>query len=102
MIYLIIGLIVFTIIEVYIIKDIVSIFKVNGIITIISGYLTIIFNYILNTKINNEINFINISKATNIILKRTISKGLVLVLIGTIEYIIYIIIYINKRRTINK
>lgn len=100
MIYFIIAIIILTVIETYYINDIANIFKINGIITVIAGYLTIILNYVLKSVINKRINFINISKVTNLILSKAVNKGLILILFGGIELIVFITIFINKKRRI--
>ena len=100
MIYFIIAIIILTVIETYYINDIANIFEINGIITVIAGYLTIILNYVLKSVINKRINFINISKVTNLILSKAVNKGLILILFGGIELIVFITIFINKKRRI--
>ena len=92
------SIIVLTIIEIYFIKDIANIFKVNGIITILGGYLTIGVNYILEKVIVRKINFINVSKITDLVLRKTVNRGLILILIGVVQFIIYIIIYACKKK----
>lgn len=99
MIYFIIGIIMFNIIAIYLIKDINNYFKFSSLITIIAGYATIIFNYFLKYFINKQISVINVSKVTKLIYQKAISRGLILILIGGIELIIYIILnYLRKYR----
>jgi hypothetical protein len=99
MIYFIIGIIIFNLIAFYLIKDINDYLKYSSLIAIIAGYATIVFNYFLKYFINNQIFVINVSKVTKLIYQKTISRGLILILIGGIELIIYIILnYLKKYR----
>ena len=90
--YLIIIIIILTMLEYLLIKNITRLIKLNSIITIISGYISILISYILIYIINKKIYFINISKITNIFLKKGIDNGLIIILIGGIELIIYVLI----------
>ena len=99
MIYFIIGIIIFNIIAIYLIKEIHIFFKFSSLITIIAGYATIIFNYYLKIIINKQVSIINISKVTELIYQKTINRGLILILIGGIELIVYTILnYLKKYR----
>ena len=103
MIYFIIGIILLTLFQIYLAKDINKIIKIESIVLILSGYLMIILNYILKIVINRKITYINISKITNIIFKKCINRGLILITFGSILLIIYTFISIyNKRRIISK
>ena len=97
MIYLIIGIILLTVIQVFLVKDILKIIRIESIILIISGYLMIILNYILRSVINNKISFINISKITGYILRKSINRGLILILIGGILLMIYGILIVYRK-----
>ena len=97
MIYFIIGVIIFNALAIYILKSLHDYLKFSSVITIVAGYATIGFNYILKYIINREFSIVNVSKVTDIIYKKTIDRGLILILIGGLELIIYIIIkYYNK------
>ena len=103
MIYFLVAIIIFFIIETYYIEDFSNIFKYNGIMTVIAGYLMIALNYVLKNVINKRINFINVSKITDLIFNKAVNRGLILILLGGVELIVFIIIYIyKKRRIINK
>ena len=97
MIYLIIGIIIITIIIYLILKDIYKLLRLTSIITISSGYLTIVIGYITISIIKNKISSINISKITSPILNECVDKGLILILIGAIELIIYILLNLYRR-----
>ena len=97
MIYFIIAIIVVTVIENYLLKDIGKILRLNSILTIISGYLTIFINHLLRNIINKEISFINVSKITSLVFDRARDRGLMLILLGAIQLIIYIIIRLYRR-----
>ena len=101
MIYFIIAIIIFTFISIYLIRDIANFLKFISIILIISGYITIIFNYFLRIVINKKISFINVSKITDIVYTRIRDRGLILILVGGIELIIYIIMLYKKDYSIN-
>lgn len=92
MIYFIVGIIIFNILAIYILKDLNKYLKFSSLITIISGYATIIFNYILKKVINSKVVTINVSKVTDIIYQKTIDRGLILILVGGLQLIIYIIV----------
>ena len=99
MIYFIIGIIIFNFIAFYLIKDINNYLKFSSLTIIIAGYLTITFNYFLKYFMNKQVSFINISKITELIYQKTINRGLLLILVGGIEIIIYTIInYLKKYR----
>ncbi len=101
MIYYLAGIIIVSIISYLFNKNIIVFLRYTSMITIISGYLVIIFNYFLKQIINREISYINISKITDIVYRKSIERGLVLVLIGGIELIGYILI-LSKKRIINQ
>ena len=99
MINFIIGIIIFNFIAFYLIKDINNYLKFSSLTIIIAGYLTITFNYFLKYFMNKQVSFINISKITELIYQKTINRGLLLILVGGIEIIIYTIInYLKKYR----
>ena len=96
MIYIVI--IILSTILFFLIKDKLKFLKIASIITIISGYLMIFLSYILRILINKEFSFINISKITNIIMDRSINRALIIILIGSLEIITYVVIYIYKKK----
>ena len=97
MLYFIIAIIILTIILYFLQKDIYKVLRTTSIITISSGYLSILIGYIITNTLKNQINFINISKITNILFNKNLEKGLILILIGALELIIYTGINIYKR-----
>ena len=97
MIYLIIGIIIITIIIYFLLKDIYKLLRLTSIITILSGYLTIIIGYIVTNIIKNKVSFINISKITKPIFNECVDKGLILILIGTIELITYVLLNVYRK-----
>ncbi len=99
MIYL--TIIILTLFILYLIRDINKLLKINSIITIISGYIIIIISVIINYYIKKRISFINISIVTNNISNKVINRGLILILFGGIQLIIYTLIKIYKERRIN-
>ena len=103
MIYFTIAIVLLTIIETYYVNDLSNVFRLNGIITIAAGYITIILNYFLRNIITQRISFINTSKITDLVFRKAVNKGLILILIGGVELIVFIIIYVyKKRRIINR
>lgn len=99
MIYL--TIIILTLFILYLIRDINKLLKINSIITIISGYIIIMISVIINYYIKKRISFINISIVTNNISNKVINRGLILILFGGIQLILYILIKIYKERRIN-
>ena len=99
MIYL--TIIILTLFILYLIRDINKLLKINSIITIISGYIIIMISTIINYYIKKRISFINISIVTNNISNKVINRGLILILFGGIQLIIYTLIKIYKERRIN-
>ena len=96
MIYLIIAIIILTIILYFILKDLFKLLRITSIITITSGYLTIITGYITRNILNSQITIFNISKITGIIFDKNLRNGLILILIGAIELITYVIINVYR------
>ena len=90
------GIILLTFMIYYFIKDINNTLRINSIITIISGYIIILFNTITNNIINKKITYINITNLTTYIKFIGIKKGLTLILLGTFQLIIYTTIRIYK------
>ena len=101
MIYFIITIIILTIVLFFLLKDIYKLLRTTSIITISSGYLAILVGYILTNILRDRLNFINISKVTNIIFNKNLERGLILILIGAIELIIYVCINFYKRYKTN-
>ena len=92
MIYFIIGIILFNIFLYYILRSIKKFFLIDSIITIISGYLIILFSYIVTLYIRKKVWYINISVLTNYYFNKFSYNGLILILIGGIELIIYTVL----------
>ena len=92
MIFLIFGIIIIYIILFFIIKDINKVLKIISTTSILSGYIFIFGSVIVKSIINNRVNLINISKITDILFDRFLEKGLILLLIGGIELIIYVLV----------
>ena len=99
---MIILIVLLTLGEIYLVKDILKVIKYNSYILIISGYLIIILNRGLNSYIRGKITFVNIGKVATLILSKTVKRGLIFLLVGAILLIIYIILEYKKRRVINK
>lgn len=72
-----------------IIKDKISILKIISIITISSGILITILGYILKVLIKTSIYYINLSKATSIIVNNFLIISLIFIISGVISYIMY-------------
>jgi len=102
MIYLIIIIILLTFILYFIYKDYLKVLIISSIITGISGLLTGILGYLVRFFINNMINFINISKVTNIILTKFLKNSIYLLVLSLTELVIYVSIsyYLDKKKLI--
>ena len=102
MIYLIIIIILLTFILYFIYKDYLKVLIISSIITGISGLLTGILGYLVRFFINNRINFINISKVTNIILTKFLKNSIYLLVLSLTELVIYVSIsyYLDKKKLI--
>ena len=72
-----------------IIKDKISILKIISIITMSSGILITILGYILKVLIKTSIYYINLSKATSIIVNNFLIISLIFIISGIISYIMY-------------
>ena len=72
-----------------IIKDKISILKIISIITISSGILITILGYTLKVLIKTSIYYINLSKATSIIVNNFLIISLIFIISGVISYIMY-------------
>ena len=94
MIYLDISIAVIMIILWIILKDFIKFLKITFILNFITGYIIIILGIIVKIFIKNKIKYINI---VNIIFNMITKRGLIILLIGVIELIIYIIIIIYKK-----
>lgn len=97
MIYLTLTIIILTIITYLISKKIIKVLKITSIATSVSGILTLIIGYIIKHLINKQINFINISKITNLILLKFLKNSIYLLLLGLIEFIVYLLLSINHQ-----
>lgn len=98
MIYLILMIVIITFILYLIYKDYLEVLKITSIITISSGILTFIVGYLIKHLININITFINITSATNVIMYKFAGKGIILLIIGLLEFICYFIIDYNIGR----
>lgn len=98
MIYIIISIIIFNILLFYLLKNVKKYILIGSIITILSGYLVILGGYIFKAYIKKRIKYINISFLINYFLEKNNTNGLVLILIGSIQLIIYVIIVFIKRK----
>ena len=96
MIYLIGAILFLTFTIYYILNDICKTLRINSIITIISGYIIILINIIFNVILIKKITNININNFINNIRNMGVNRGLILILIGTIQFIIYTLIRIYK------
>ena len=76
-------------------NNILNAIKLIGSLTIISGYLIIIIPSILNRRIN-------INVISKIIKNNLINKGLILMLLGGIEIVVYVMIKIYNGRFKNE
>ena len=72
-----------------IIKDKISILKIISIITMSSGILITILGYTLKILIKTSIYYINLSKATSIIVNNFLIISLIFIISGIISYIMY-------------
>lgn len=96
-----IGVLTYFLYELY--KDILKVFKVTSIVTIMSGILTFFVSYFIKIYLNSNLNFINISKVTDILIFDFVLNGIYLLIIGLIEYFLYFTIshILNKRKISN-
>lgn len=92
MIIIDLSIILIIILLCYLLKDIKKILNISSIITIIFGYIILFLAFIFNKIIKNNLSFINANKISSIIVSKFINRGLILILIGGIELIIYTII----------
>ena len=103
MIYLILSIILLTTILYFIYKDYLKVLKITSIVTGIASILTFIIGYITRYFINNKVNFINISKITNLIFNKFLKNCFYLLVLSLIEIVFYIIIsyYFKKNKLSN-
>ena len=99
MMYIIIILL--TLFILYLIRDIGKLLRINSIIYIISGYLLLIVNIIINYIVRYKVNFMG-KYINNVIGNTIINWGLILILGGAIQLIIYVIVSIYNKRRISK
>lgn len=102
MIYLILIILLLTAILYFIYKDYLKVLRVSSIITGVAGFLTLIIGYAIRYIVNSNVNFMNISKITNLILARFLRNSIYLFALSLIELIIYVLInyYVIKKRRI--
>lgn len=103
MIYLILLIIITTIILYFIYKDYLKVLKITGIVTISSSILTLIVGYFIKYLMNTNLNFINISDITAVIVSKFVLNAIYLLIIGLIESVCYFIIHYtkDKRKVVN-
>ena len=102
MIIIDLSIILIIILLCYLLKDIKKILNISSIITIIFGYIILFLAFIFNKIIKNNLSFINANKISSIIVSKFINRGLILILIGGIELIIYTIVRLKKRITVKQ
>jgi len=90
MLYIIISILFFTIILYLIYRNILKVLKITSIVTISSGILTFVIGYIIKNLMNSNLNFINISDVTYILMTKFVLKGIFLLSIGSIELFLYV------------
>jgi len=100
MLYFILIILFLTIILYLIYKDFTRVLKITSIITAVSGLLTFVTGYLIKFVLGNRVNFINISKITNLVLSKFIKNSIYLLIISLIELIIYVVFkyYFRKKR----
>ncbi len=96
MIYLDIAIILVMIILWVLIKDFINYIKLLSILLMTSGYLMLIWGFIIRQIIKNKVKVIGINKISNIVFKTIINKGLILLLIGCLLLIGYVFIIVYK------
>lgn len=87
------------IILIIIVKDELKILKILGMVGIALGINMLLIGYIIRLIIKQKINFINISKISDIITDKFLMFGLISITIGGLSLLLYrviIIVYKNK------
>ena len=97
MIYLDIFIVLIIIALCFLVKDYQKILNISSIITIILGYIIIFLSFTISIIIKNNLSFINTSKISSVITGKLTNRGLIFILVGGIELIIYIIIKLKRR-----
>ena len=97
MIYIDILIILIITILCYLIKDYQKILSISSIIMIILGYIVLLLSSIVTKFIKTNLININTQHLLLIVKKRFINRGLILILIGGLEVIIYTIIKLKRR-----
>ena len=92
MTYFLLLILMLTTILYFVYKDFLKVLKITSIVTGISGLLTLIIGYLLKYILEGNINFINISKVTDIILNKFVINSIYLLLLSLVEIICYIFI----------
>lgn len=98
MIYFILFIVLLTIILYFLYKDYLKVLKISSIVSVISGLLTFVVGYVIKFLIDSNVDFINITKVSSIILSKFIKNGLYLILLGFIETSLYFIIKVMVLR----
>lgn len=97
MIYLDIFIVLIIIALCFLVKDYQKILNISSIITIILGYIIIFLSFMISIIIKNNLSFINTSKISSVITGKLTNRGLIFILVGGIELIIYTIIKLKRR-----
>ena len=103
MIYFILIILVLTCFLYFIYKDYLKVLKITSIVTILSGVFTFIVGYLIKYFLNSNLNFINISKVTYVIISEFVFNGICLLALGLIEYTCYFVIYhfFSRRKVVS-
>lgn len=97
MIYIDVLILVVIIVLCYLIKDFNRILNISSIITIVIGYIILLLSNICEIFIKSHLSYINTKHISLIVKTSFINRGLILILIGEIELIIYITIKLKRR-----
>lgn len=69
-----------------------------SIISFVSGVFILLIGYVIKLVIKININFINISKISNLIFNRFLKNSIIFIFIGTVLFLIYKFIEIKKEK----
>lgn len=101
MIILLLIIVFVHIVMFFLLKNVVNFFKIISITSIFSGYLFIILAVISKTFFINRNNLIYVSKIIKLLFNKLLDRGLILILVGGVELIIYVllrmVIYVRKK-----
>lgn len=100
--YLIVIILALTYVLYTLYRDVLKVFKITSIVTISAGLLTFFVSYFIKISLNSNLNFINISKVTDILIFDFVLNGIYLLILGLIEFFIYFTIdYILSKRKLS-